>query len=162
MDEQRAWIKMRRKRRLRVLAVVLCLSVLFVTYPNILETLSVFASENGSEENVLYVSGFCDLSDEIKEQTVPIGTGMEELALPDTLKAYMAQADEDSSVDIDKDADDREDEEADQGTEEQPDGEEADQGTEERRMIRRQRTIISLLPFCRRGMCSWKMSACRR
>ncbi len=131
MDEQRAWIKMRRKRRLRVLAVVLCLSVLFVTYPNILETLSVFASENGSEENVLYVSGFCDLSDEIKEQTVPIGTGMEELALPDTLKAYMAQADEDSSVDIDKDADDREDEEADQGTEEQPDGEEADQGTEE-------------------------------
>ena len=131
MDEQRAWIKMRRKRRLRVLAVVLCLSVLFVTYPNILETLSVFASENGSEENVLYVSGFCDLSDEIKEQTVPVGTGMEELALPDTLKAYMAQADEDSSVDIDKDADDREDEEADQGTEEQPDGEEADQGTEE-------------------------------
>ena len=131
MDEQRAWIKMRRKRRLRVLAVVLCLSVLFVTYPNILETLSVFASENGSEENVLYVSGFCDLSDEIKEQTVPIGTGMEELALPDTLKAYMAQADEDSSVDIDKDADDREDEEADQGTEEQPGGEEADQGTEE-------------------------------
>ena len=136
MDEQRAWIKMRRKRRLRVLAVVLCLSVLFVTYPNILETLSVFASENGSEENVLYVSGFCDLSDEIKEQTVPIGTGMEELALPDTLKAYMAQADEDSSVDIDKDADDREDEEADQGTEEQPDGEEAgtedqDAGTEE-------------------------------
>ena len=125
MDEQRAWIKMRRKRRLRVLAVVLCLSVLFVTYPNILETLSVFASENGSEENVLYVSGFCDLSDEIKEQTVPIGTGMEELALPDTLKAYMAQADEDSSVDIDKDADDREDEEADQGTEEQPGGEEA-------------------------------------
>ena len=131
MDEQRAWIKMRRKRRLRVLAVVLCLSVLFVTYPNILETLSVFASENGSEENVLYVSGFCDISDEIKEQTVPVGTGMEELALPDTLKAYMAQADEDSSVDIDKDADDREDEEADQGTEEQPDGEEADQGTEE-------------------------------
>ncbi len=136
MDEQRAWIKMRRKRRLRVLAVVLCLSVLFVTYPNILETLSVFASENGSEENVLYVSGFCDLSDEIKEQTVPVGTGMEELALPDTLKAYMAQADEDSSVDIDKDADDREDEEADQGTEEQPDGEEAgtedqDAGTEE-------------------------------
>ena len=131
MDEQRAWIKMRRKRRLRVLAVVLCLSVLFVTYPNILETLSVFASENGSEENVLYVSGFCDLSDEIKEQTVPVGTGMEELALPDTLKAYMAQADEDSSVDIDKDADDREDEEADQGPEEQPDGEEADQGTEE-------------------------------
>ncbi|MCI8524109.1 MAG: leucine-rich repeat protein, partial [Lachnospiraceae bacterium] len=125
MDEQRAWIKMRRKRRLRVLAVVLCLSVLFVTYPNILETLSVFASENGSEENVLYVSGFCDLSDEIKEQTVLIGTGMEELALPDTLKAYMAQADEDSSVDIDKDADDREDEEADQGTEEQPGGEEA-------------------------------------
>lgn len=126
-DEQRAWIKTRRKRRLRVLAAVLCLSVLFTTYPNILEAFSVFAAENGAEENILYVSGFSDLPEGVREQTVPVGTGLEELTLPDTLEATVQTGQ--NAADQDEDADHRETEDADEGTEKPSDGEEDGEGT---------------------------------
>ncbi len=107
-DEQRAWIKTRRKRHLRILAAVLSLCVLFATYPNILETFFVFAAEREKEEKDLYISGFSDLPEEIKEQTVPLGTGLEELALPDTLEAVVVQDGQGSAENSDEDADDRE------------------------------------------------------
>ncbi len=43
MDEQRAWLKRRRRKRLRILAVAFGVCVLISTCPNILETLSVYA-----------------------------------------------------------------------------------------------------------------------
>lgn len=87
MDEQRAWLKARRKRRLRILAVMLSVCVLFTTYPDILATLSVFASEEQAQAEGRYISGFTTLSNEIREQTVPVGTELTELSLPDTLEA---------------------------------------------------------------------------
>ena len=107
-DEQRAWIKTRRKRHLRILAAVLSLCVLFATYPNILETFFVFAAEREKEEKDLYISGFSDLPEEIRQQTVPLGTGLEELALPDTLEAVAVQDGQGSAENPDEDADDRE------------------------------------------------------
>ena len=89
MDEQRAWLKARRKRRLRILAVMLSVCVLFTTYPDIPATLSVFASEEQAEGR--YISGFTALSDEIREQTVPVGTELTELSLPDTLEAVVTE-----------------------------------------------------------------------
>ena len=116
-DEQRVWIKLRRKRHLRILAAALSLCVLFATYPNILETFFVFAAEREKEEKDLYISGFSDLPEEIKEQTVPLGTGLEELTLPDTLEAVVVQDGQGSAENSDEYADDREigdvDEEAD-------------------------------------------------
>ena len=115
-DEQRAWIKTRRKRHLRILAAVLSLCVLFATYPNILETFFVFAAEREKEEKDLYISGFSDLPEEIKEQTVPLGTGLEELTLPDTLEAVVVQDGQGSAENSDEDADDREIGDADEET----------------------------------------------
>ncbi len=85
MDEQRTWIKLRRKKRL--LAAVLCFCLLFTAYPDILETLFVFAAGPQSGDGIVYVSGFAELPEEVREQTVPVGTGAEELELPDTLEA---------------------------------------------------------------------------
>ena len=45
MDEQRTWLRSRRKRRLGILTVMLSVCVLITTYPGIPVTLSVFASE---------------------------------------------------------------------------------------------------------------------
>ena len=115
-DEQGAWIKTRRKRHLRILAAVLSLCVLFATYPNILETFFVFAAEREKEEKDLYISGFSDLPEEIKEQTVPLGTGLEELTLPDTLEAVVVQDGQGSAENSDEDADDREIGDADEET----------------------------------------------
>lgn len=91
MDEQRAWLKARRKRRLRILAVMLSVCVLFTTYPDILATLSVFASEEQAQAEGRYISGFTALSNEIREQTVPVGTELTELWLPDTLEAVVTK-----------------------------------------------------------------------
>ena len=89
MDEQRAWLRARRKRRLRILAVILCFCVLFTAYPDILETLSVFAVVESEQSEVTYIFDLKTLPEEIIEQTVPVGTGLEELLLPDTLEAMV-------------------------------------------------------------------------
>ena len=91
MDEQRAWLRAKRKRSLRILAVILSVCVLFTTCPDILETLSVSASEEPAQSEVRYIFGFTALSDEIREQTVPVGTGLMELTLPDTLEAVITE-----------------------------------------------------------------------
>ena len=85
MDEFYAWQKKRRKKYLRIFAAALCLCVVFVTYPDILASLSVLAE--GEEDNTIYLSGFCGLPEDVRNQTVLLGTGIDELALPDTLEA---------------------------------------------------------------------------
>ncbi len=91
MDEQRAWLKARRKRRLRILAVMLSFCVLFHTYPDILATLSVLAAVESVQPEVRHITGFTALSEEIREQTVPLGTLLSELTLPDTLEAVVTE-----------------------------------------------------------------------
>ena len=84
MDEQRAWLRSRRKKRLRVLAAALGFCVLLSSYPNILETLSALAAESEEGEEGSYViTSFAPLDEETKEQTVSVGTDMESLYLPD-------------------------------------------------------------------------------
>ena len=105
MDEQRAWLRARRKRRLRILAVILCFCVLFTTYPDILETLSVFAAVESEQSEVTYISDFKALPKKIREQTVPVGTRLSELMLPDTLEAVVTGKHQ-SSEDGEKDPED--------------------------------------------------------
>ncbi len=95
MDEQRAWLRSRRKKRLRVLAAALGFCVLLSSYPNILETLSALAAESEEGEEGSYViTSFAPLDEETKEQTVSVGTDMESLYLPDTLEAVVRFGDE--------------------------------------------------------------------
>ncbi|MDE6845080.1 MAG: hypothetical protein K2J99_04860, partial [Lachnospiraceae bacterium] len=104
MDEQRAWIKSRRKKRLRLLAAALSFCVLFTTYPDILATISALAEGGQVNENTVYVSGFSILADKVRVQTVPVGTSLSELSLPDTLMAVMiVQNSENSSEESTKD-----------------------------------------------------------
>ncbi len=79
------------KKRMRILAVTLSVSVLFTTCPDLPETFSVLAAEEAgeSETETRYVSTFAALPDEVKEQTVPVGTALSELSLPDTLEAVV-------------------------------------------------------------------------
>ncbi len=91
MDEQRAWLKARRKRRLRILAVMLSFCVLFTTYPDMLETLSAFASEESAQSETRHITDFTSLPDEVREQTVPIGTALSELTLPDALVVVVTE-----------------------------------------------------------------------
>ena len=91
MDEQRAWLKARRKRRLRILAVMLSACVLFTTYPDMLETLSAFASEESAQSETRHITDFTSLPDEVREQTVPVGTPLSELTLPDALEAVVTE-----------------------------------------------------------------------
>ncbi len=113
MDEQRAWLRARRKRRLRILAVILCFCVLFTTYPDLLETFSVFAAAESEQSEVMYISDFKALPEEIRGQTVPVGTTLSELTLPDTLEAVAAgerpSGDEENGSEDDDGADDGED-----------------------------------------------------
>lgn len=92
-DEQRVWLRSRRKRHLRTLAVILSLCVLFTSSPHIWETVSVFAAEESEGEGRQYISGFAALSEEVREQFVPLGTGLQELSLPNALEAYISEED---------------------------------------------------------------------
>ena len=91
MDEQREWLRLRKRKRMRLLAVVICFALLVTTYPNILESLSVLAvGMRGIEDENLHISRFVSLEDAVRVQTVPVGTAREELTLPDTLEAVIA------------------------------------------------------------------------
>ncbi len=89
MDEQRAWLKSRRRKRLRLLSAVLCVALLATMHPEVLRTLTAFAVEMWGGGDTLSVTRFVDLPDEVREQTVPVGTDISELELPDTLEAYV-------------------------------------------------------------------------
>ena len=128
MDEQRAWIKSRRRKRLRIMAVILCMCLLVTTRSDILATLSTFASE--WKDSTVYVFGFGELSGAVREQTVPFGTGEEELTLPDTLEAFAETPEEEDKPgdaeeeDADKpgDAEDGKENQPEDGTGEPGDG----------------------------------------
>ncbi len=79
---------------MRILAAVLCFCVVCTTYPNILETLSVIAS---ADADAARITAFVQLPKEVQNQTVAPGTKQEELALPDTLEAYIEQSDTEQS-----------------------------------------------------------------
>ena len=91
MKRQDARTKGNGKKCMRILAVTLSVSVLFTTCPDLPETFSVLAAEEAgeSETETRYVSAFAALPDEVKEQTVPVGTALSELSLPDTLEAVV-------------------------------------------------------------------------
>lgn len=97
MDEQRAWLRSKRKRRLRTLAVILSFCVLLTSGPRIWEAVSVFAAEESDGEGRQYISGFAALSEEVREQSVPLGTELHELSLPDALEAYITVEDAENS-----------------------------------------------------------------
>ena len=69
------WLRARRKRRLRILAVMLSFCVLFTTYTDLLETLSVYAAAESEQSEVTYISDFKALPEEIREQTPGKQTG---------------------------------------------------------------------------------------
>ncbi len=135
MDEQRAWLRARRKRRLRILAVMLGFCVLVTTYPDILVTLSAFASEEAVQPEIRQITDFTALSDEIREQTVPIGTMLSELTLPDALEVVVTRECQ-SSEDGEKGPEDDGGEDSEENDGEEPDGdmtgaEDKDGSTEE-------------------------------
>lgn len=81
--------KTNRKKKIRLLAAALSFCLLFTTYPNLPETLLVFAAGSQGEEDDSHISGFAELPEEISVQTVPVGTKLSELELPDSLEAYV-------------------------------------------------------------------------
>ncbi len=97
MDEQRAWLRSRRRKGLRVLAVMLSFCVLLSTCPGILETVSALAAESEEDSGSYVITSFAPLDEEIGEQTVPVGTDRDSLQLPDTLEAVVRPADERNS-----------------------------------------------------------------
>ena len=76
-----------------------------------------YAAEAENAE-IITVSAFVGLPDDIKVQSVPIGTALYELKLPNTLEAVCAVADVDTDTDedTDTDADAGTDKDADEGT----------------------------------------------
>ncbi len=132
MDEQREWLRAIRKRHLRILAVMLCFCVLFTTCPDILAALSVFASEQSEQSEIRYISGFTALSKETREQTVPVGTALEEISLPDTLEAVITEEKKPSEDMEDKWEDSRKEDTGENGgnTEETEDDGPSDTGEE--------------------------------
>ena len=135
MDEQKAWIKSRRKRKLRFTAAILAVCLLVTTYPDILETISVFAAGLRGDGGTMSITGFVDLPEETAQQTVPVGTDISELELPDTLEAYVTVEDKNDTEndrkpdDGDQDKDDGEDD-SDSG-QDNGDQENPDEGTDE-------------------------------
>lgn len=94
MKRQDAWVKGIGKKRMRILAGMLGFCVLVTTCPDMPAPRSVSAAEEMTETGEQYISGFARLSEEIREQTVPVGTALEELTLPDTLEAVVTAAGE--------------------------------------------------------------------
>lgn len=94
MKEQRTWLKGRKKKGLRILAGMLGFCVLVTTCPDLPAPLSVSAAEETAGTGEQYICGFEQLPEEIREQTVPVGTALSELTLPDTLEAVVTAAEE--------------------------------------------------------------------
>ena len=103
----REWKRGKGKRRssLRILSAGLSLSVLLtgcgsasvapVAVPEGVEQLEAALQQESGENEAAgrkdtLITGFVSLSEDMREQTVPLGTMIEELNLPDTLEVYVA------------------------------------------------------------------------
>lgn len=94
-DEKTRYMgKRNREKRMRILAGMLSFCVLVTACPDMPAPRSVSAAEETTETGEQYISRFAQLPEEIREQTVPMGTALEELALPDTLEAVVTAAGE--------------------------------------------------------------------
>lgn len=101
-----------RKPALRILSATLSLSMLLsgcgplsltplTAIPGGVEQLESAlqnSAEDGGDSDAAkrtdpVITGFADLTDDIREQTVPLGTAIEDLTLPDTLEAYIVEKD---------------------------------------------------------------------
>lgn len=80
----------------RIFAVFICLCVLFTTQPEIWKGFTVYAAE---ESDTKAVFSFADLTEEVKEQTVTVGTDYEKLELPEELTVFISQAEASSATD---------------------------------------------------------------
>ncbi|MCM1088850.1 MAG: InlB B-repeat-containing protein, partial [Muribaculaceae bacterium] len=131
MDGQRAWIKSKRRKWLWGIALLLSISLLITSYPNILETLLVYAKE-GQEDTI--ITGFAGLTEDVSRQTVPVGTELFELNLPDRLEACVSVAvngTEDRNAE-EKTGDDKDAAGEEQGTQEEQASEEKQVSEEEK------------------------------
>ena len=62
---------------------------------------TAYAAEAENSE-IITVSAFAELSNDIMEQTVPIGTELSELVLPDTLEVVCVKTDSNTEPDTDE------------------------------------------------------------
>lgn len=131
--------------RRRVLASVFCICLVVSSMPAVDGAFPVLAAEDSEElqeneqeeiqentyDGVYEIVLFTELSDEIKEQTVAVGTPLENLALPDTLTVVCRMANEKDPEDnagSDKGQDSEEkDKQPNEGGEENPE-EDSDEG----------------------------------
>ncbi len=87
MDEMYEWLRARRKRRIRIVAALLGVGVLFTSIPQL--HLPEYDKARAKEEQIHIIGEFAALPEEVREQTVAFGTSLKELELPDGLEAYM-------------------------------------------------------------------------
>lgn len=83
----------------RITAVFLALSILFVQQPDMPGLFRVLAAQEDSQE----IAFFQTLPDEVSNQTVLLGTPVEELYLPDTLEAVVLREQEKEDVEDSED-----------------------------------------------------------
>lgn len=134
--------------RRRVLAGALSVCLVMSSMPSADYALSVLAAENSEDvpengqedihdnthDGIREIVSFTELPDEVKEQTVAVGTPLESLTLPDTLTAVcrmVNEKDSEDNTDSDKERDSEiEDKQPDEGKEENPE-EDSDEGNED-------------------------------
>lgn len=103
----------------RVMAVMLSFAVFFTGMD-----LTVLAVQSERQEEETYtITGFAALSEGLADQTVSVGTAVEELNLPEALVAYAMRNQDDSDADSDDDSDDNSDDDSDDDSEKTGDGE---------------------------------------
>lgn len=90
-------LKNRLFRRRLIIGVLI--AALLLSQTSIVNVFTRTGAETASAaEKEKIITAFAELPDDIKEQTVPVGTTLEELLLPDTLEAVCAAADTDTQV----------------------------------------------------------------
>ena len=123
----------------RVLASTLCACLIISSMPTTDYAFPVLAAENSEEiqknthDGTYEIVSFMELPDEVKEQTVAVGTPLENLNLPDTLTALCRISNEknpEDNKDSDKEQDSEEEDKTDEGKEEIPE-EALNDGTED-------------------------------
>lgn len=104
-----------RKGRLRRMAVLLCFCVLITAFADIPAAFYVFAASGSPDTEERIILAFRALPDEVRKQSVPMETNLDELVLPDTMEAVMsgsAEGSVSSSDHIEADAPSEKQEEA--------------------------------------------------